>query len=59
MSFPVYPLVLRTLRGPRQHQPPAVFLRAMWEELKTALAQVALQLIFLAYQAHEMVHASA
>jgi cyclic beta-1,2-glucan synthetase len=56
MSFPVYPLVLRTLRGPRRHQPPAVFLRAMWEELKTALAQVALQLTFLAYQAHEMVH---
>jgi cyclic beta-1,2-glucan glucanotransferase len=56
MSFPVYPLVLRTLRGPRRHQPPAVFLRAMWEELRTALAQVALQLTFLAYQAHEMVH---
>ena len=56
MSFPVYPLVLRTVRGPRQHQPPAVFLRAMWEELKTALAQVALQLTFLAYHAHEMVH---
>ena len=41
MSFPVYPLLLRTLAGPRQHQPTSVFLRAMWEELRTALAQVA------------------
>jgi cyclic beta-1,2-glucan synthetase len=57
MSFPIYPLLLRTVRGPRRHQPTAVFLRAMWEELRTALAQVALQLTFLAYQAHEMVNA--
>ena len=57
MSFPVYPLLLRTLAGPRRHQPTAVFLRAMWEEMRTALAQVALQLTFLAYQAHEMVNA--
>ncbi len=57
MSFPVYPLLLRTLAGPRSHQPAAVFLRGMWEETRTALAQVALQVTFLAYQAHEMVHA--
>lgn len=57
MSFPVYPLLVRTLAGPRSHQPTAVFLRGMWEETRTALAQVALQLTFLAYQAHEMVHA--
>ncbi|PYQ42455.1 MAG: carbohydrate-binding protein, partial [Acidobacteria bacterium] len=57
LSFPVYPLLLRTLAGPRSHQPTAVFLRGMWEETRTAVAQVALQLTFLAYQAHEMVHA--
>jgi cyclic beta-1,2-glucan synthetase len=57
MSFPVYPLLLRTLAGPRRHQPTAVFLRAMWEELKTALGQVALQLTFVAYQGHQMVNA--
>jgi cyclic beta-1,2-glucan synthetase len=59
LSFPVYPLLLRTLAGPRSRQPAAVFLRGMWEETRTALAQVALQLTFLAYQAHEMVHAIA
>ena len=57
LSFPLYPLLLRTLAGPQSHQPAAVFLRGMWEETRTALAQVALQLTFLAYQAHEMVHA--
>ncbi|HUG53050.1 MAG TPA: glucoamylase family protein, partial [Vicinamibacteria bacterium] len=56
MAFPVYPLVLRTLAGPRRHQPSAVFLRAMWEELRTALARVALQITFVAYHAHQMVH---
>jgi cyclic beta-1,2-glucan synthetase len=59
MAFPVYPLLARTLAGPRPHQPTGVFLRAMWEELRTALARVALQLTFVAYQAHEMVHAIA
>ncbi|HEV7500388.1 MAG TPA: carbohydrate-binding protein, partial [Vicinamibacteria bacterium] len=43
ISFPLYPVLLRTLAGPRRHQPSAVFLRAMWEEMRTALAQVALQ----------------
>jgi cyclic beta-1,2-glucan synthetase len=57
MSFPVFPLFLRTMAGPRLHQPTGVFLRSMWEEMRTALAQVALQITFLAYQAHEMVDA--
>ncbi|PYQ54762.1 MAG: hypothetical protein DMF78_04520 [Acidobacteria bacterium] len=57
MAFPIYALLLRVLAGPRRHQPVAVFLHAMWDDARTAVAQVVLQLTFVAYQAHEMVHA--
>jgi cyclic beta-1,2-glucan synthetase len=57
MSFAIFLLVLKLIAGPKHHQPPTVFLRTMWEEFRTALAQVALQLTFLAYQAAEMVNA--
>ena len=58
LAFPVYPLLLRdagAARGPSSRWPCSS--ARMWEELRTALAQVALQLTFLAYQAYEMVHA--
>ncbi|HEY7511310.1 MAG TPA: glucoamylase family protein, partial [Vicinamibacteria bacterium] len=57
LLFPVYPLVLRLLAGPRPQQPWSVFLRAQWHEVKTALARTGLQLTFVAYQAVEMLHA--
>ena len=58
LAFPVYPLLLRTARRARRAtQPWRVFLRVAWEDLQTALAQVALQLTFLANQACEMAHA--
>src|SRR5438477_6020269 len=57
LAFPVYELLLHAFAGPRRHQPIFVFLHALGEEERTALARVALQLTFLAHQAHEMVHA--
>ena len=36
-----------------------MFLRAAWEDARTVLAQVSLQLTFLASQAYERVHAIA
>ncbi len=56
-SFPIYPQLLRGLRGPAQHQPTGVFLRDVREEVKTAGAQVLLDLLLLAYHSYEMVHA--
>ncbi len=59
LAFPLYPLLLETSAGPRPQQPWHVFLRAAWEDWKTALAQVSLQLTFLASQAYERAHAIA
>ena len=57
MAFPLYPLVLRLLRGRSPQQPLRVFWRLMVEDTKTAAAQVLLLLTFLAYHAYEMAHA--
>jgi cyclic beta-1,2-glucan synthetase len=57
MAFPLYPLFLEAATGPRPQQPWRVFLRAAWKDGKTVLAQVSLQLIFLASQAYERIHA--
>ncbi|HEX8910565.1 MAG TPA: glucoamylase family protein, partial [Anaeromyxobacteraceae bacterium] len=57
LAFPLHPLLLQALSGPRAQQPWRVFLRALSEDARTGLARVALQLSFLAYQAYEMVHA--
>ena len=57
LAFPLYPLLLGTALRPRAQQPWRVFLRAAWEDGKTALAQVSLQLTFLASQAYESAHA--
>ncbi len=57
MAFPLYPLLLETATGPRPQQPWRVFLRAALKEGKTVLAQVSLQLTFLASQAYQRIHA--
>ncbi len=57
LAFPLYPLLLEATSGPRPQQPWRVFLRALWEDGKTAVAQVSLQLTFLASQAYESTHA--
>jgi cyclic beta-1,2-glucan synthetase len=59
VAFPLYPLILQAASGPRPQQPWRVFLRATWEDGRTALAQVLLQLTFLASQAYERSHAIA
>ena len=51
VAFPVYPLVLETLSGPRTHQPWSVFLRAFREESAAVAGRISLQLAFLAHQA--------
>ncbi|MHB8094179.1 MAG: GH36-type glycosyl hydrolase domain-containing protein [Candidatus Aminicenantales bacterium] len=57
MAFPLYPLLLEAARGPRPQQPWPVFLRDAWKDGKTVLAQVLLQLTFLANQAYNRTHA--
>jgi cyclic beta-1,2-glucan synthetase len=57
MAFPLYPLLLRLVRGPAPQQPLRVFWRLLIEDAKTAAAQVLLLLTFLAYHAYEMAHA--
>ncbi len=57
LAFPLYPLLLKAAAGPRPQQTWLVFLRAAWDEGKTVLAQVILQLALLASQAYERTHA--
>lgn len=57
IAFPLYPLLLHIARGPRNGEPFAVFAREMWEDFRTAVARIVLQVTFLAYNAYEMAHA--
>jgi cyclic beta-1,2-glucan synthetase len=57
LAFPLYPLAAEALAGPRPHQPWRAFLLSLGEDVRTALARVALQLAFLASQAYVMAHA--
>ncbi|HLF56915.1 MAG TPA: glucoamylase family protein, partial [Thermoanaerobaculia bacterium] len=57
LAFPVAPLLLEALDGPRPQQPWSVYLRRLGAEIETALARAGLQLAFLASQAAQMVHA--
>jgi cyclic beta-1,2-glucan glucanotransferase len=57
MAFPLYPLLLEAVAGPKTQQPWLMFLRAVGKDAKTVLAQVSLQLTFLASQAYERIHA--
>jgi cyclic beta-1,2-glucan synthetase len=57
IAFPLYPLGLQALSGPRPHQPWRLFLREVSEDVRTALARITLQLTFLASEAWEAAHA--
>jgi cyclic beta-1,2-glucan synthetase len=57
LAFPLYPLLLEAVAGPKPQQPWRVFLRAMATDVETTLAQAALQLTFMANQAYERAHA--
>jgi len=57
LAFPLYPLVVKSARGPRPQQPWRVFLRLAREDASTAVAQVGLHLTFLANQAWQRAHA--
>ncbi|HEX6202271.1 MAG TPA: glucoamylase family protein, partial [Thermoanaerobaculia bacterium] len=57
LAFPLYPALLAILDGPKRRQPLRVFLRAAGDDLSVALGQAGLQLVFLASQAWQMVHA--
>jgi cyclic beta-1,2-glucan synthetase len=57
LAFPLVSLLLDGLAGPLPRQPWALFGRELADDVGTTLAQVALQLAFLANDAWEMVHA--
>jgi cyclic beta-1,2-glucan synthetase len=57
LAFPLYPLALKSARGPRPQQPWRVFLRLAREDANTAVAQVGLHLTFLASEAWQRAHA--
>ena len=57
LAFPLFPLAVGALAGPRRHQPFRAFLRAVAEDARSALARVALQLAFLANEAYTTAHA--
>jgi cyclic beta-1,2-glucan glucanotransferase len=59
MAFPLYPVLIRVLFGPRDQQRWGVFLRGVKEEAETAITRIVLQITFLAYHAYEMAHAIA
>jgi cyclic beta-1,2-glucan synthetase len=57
LAFPVVSRVAEMVGGPCREQSWSVFLRTVAEDLKTAAARSALQLTFMASQAHESLHA--
>ncbi len=57
IAFPLLSRALETLGGPGRDQAWSVFLRAAADDLRTAAAQAALQLAFMANQAYQMLHA--
>jgi cellobiose phosphorylase len=57
LGFPLLPPLVHLAAGPRPQQPVGVYLRDVWTELKTAGAQVMLQIMLLGSHAYEMVHA--
>jgi cyclic beta-1,2-glucan synthetase len=57
IAFPLFPLLLEAASGPRPQQPWRVFWRTVFEDGKTAFAQVGLQITFLASQGYESAHA--
>ncbi len=57
LAFPLAPLVLEALAGPRPHQPIRAFAQGFAEDVAATAARILLQLAFLANQAYAMVHA--
>src|SRR5207247_1724281 len=57
LGFPLLPPLVHLAGGPRPQQPFGVYLRDVGAELKTAGAQVLLQIMLLASHAYEMVPA--
>ncbi len=57
LGFPLLSPLARLATNPRPQQPLRVFLYDVWAELKTAAAQVLLQITLLLYHADEMMHA--
>ena len=59
LALPVALGVLAWLRGPRAGQTWGVFARTSFEDLRSDAARVTLQIVFIAHQASEMLHAVA
>ncbi|HZR08842.1 MAG TPA: carbohydrate-binding protein, partial [Myxococcales bacterium] len=57
LAFPLFPLALDALAGPKPRQPFGAFFRAYAEDAKGSVARILLQLAFLANQAFGMAHA--
>ena len=57
MAFPVYPPLVRLLRGPRARQTAGAFLHGVLDDASAALAQTAITVAFLVYQAFKTAHA--
>jgi cellobiose phosphorylase len=57
MGFPLIPPAWHLVRGPRAQQPFSVYIRDVQAEIETALAEVVLEAMLLAYHAYEMLHA--
>ena len=57
LAFPLYPLALEALAGPRPQHPWRAFLQGVAEDAKGTAARIVLQLAFLANQAYAMAHA--
>jgi cyclic beta-1,2-glucan synthetase len=57
LAFPLYPVVLEALAGPKAHQPVWAFVRGLAEDAAATGARILLQLAFLANQAWGTGHA--
>jgi cyclic beta-1,2-glucan synthetase len=53
IAFPLYPLFIENLGGPRAHQPWRIFLRVFVEDATDVASRVALQIVFLADQSYQ------
>jgi cyclic beta-1,2-glucan synthetase len=59
IAFPLYPLAVEALAGPRRYQPLRAFLRELAGAAAGTATRIGLQLAFLANEAYAMVHAMA
>ena len=59
IGSPIYPAVVRLLRGPELRRPWGIFLREVGQDFSAATAQVLVTIILLVYHAYKSVHAIA